>query len=573
MSRQVLKNSSLIGLSLLSAAYGFAEEKEAQELSFIPAVREKSISIVKNLASRVQDLIFQIEALHTRLVAMEKMNISSEIDALHSKIQAIEEGEHASEKQTILEQGIEKIGRELAQVKEQVAALKGEQVDSVALQKLVGSLVLHIQSAQNQISTIQTTIEQTSSQEELRLLAGQVQAAQTDLKLLAAQLQETPTASSLRQLTAQVNSVQNQIQGVKQEMDHPKDERVLLENATTRGRYGVFATAEWLYWKLYEGGTDYATEYASNSSYKKGRNKSIDFDFESGFRVGLGYVFKRDAWDLYGFYTQIDSTAKESVKGCVFPLLVFEDSLGGIDNEEAAKMHWNVHFKNGDLDLGREYFVGKWLTFHPGIGVKGAWIDQKAHAKYGFCDASEIPSSSSSCIDCCCCSSSSSSSSTSLSSSSCSPSCSCSCSSSSSEQTVYSVHLKNNFTGVGPKASLGTNWFFCPTFSLYGYVAGSVLWGEFDLKQSQRYFGDTHSSIKSTFNRLVPTAQVRLGLLWDIFFNRNRTHIGLSLGWEMQYWWRQNQIERYTDIRRPIYVRTSEDLSMQGVTLGARYDF
>ena len=124
--------------------------------------------------------------------------------------------------------------------------------------------------------------------------------------------------------------------------------------------YGFFATADFLWWQLYEGGTEYAIR--SNSiTPDHGKVKQIDFRWEPGFKVGAGYVFEHDACDAYFEYTYYKTHASESTSAhFLFPL---------VGNEEftfnRAKAHWNVHFQNIDAVFGRNFFVSKFFALRP----------------------------------------------------------------------------------------------------------------------------------------------------------------------------------------------------------------
>src|SRR5579863_7371025 len=55
--------------------------------------------------------------------------------------------------------------------------------------------------------------------------------------------------------------------------------------------YGFFITADLLWWKLYEGGTDFLLKNAhSHDNFPiKGKIKHFNFDWEPGFKVSGGY--------------------------------------------------------------------------------------------------------------------------------------------------------------------------------------------------------------------------------------------------------------------------------------------
>jgi cob(I)alamin adenosyltransferase len=551
-----LKHVRYICLSFLSAASSFAEEKMGEAVSEIPipAAREKSISIVKNLAGRLQELSRQVESLHEQIARLGQQDFTALADTLQKQLKDLEErvdsreishfvvqleGQinemqkqifslHEKSDQTQIHETLSRLNAELSSLRSQLATLEERQTKS-NVEQVLGNVVLHLKAAEDQISALEHKMQDTTTKETIETLSTQIDELQNEMKVVTQQLQETPTSNSVKQLAVQVNNVQNELCDVKEDLEVPADSKVVLDSASPRGRLGVFLTGEWLYWKFYEGGTDYATTYSS-SFLEDAHGKQFHFNWTSGFRVGLGYVFERDAWDLYFSYTQIQNNANSSTDGTLFPLLLYQD-IGSTDapiTADSAHIHWKAMFRNLDADLGREYFVGKWLSFHPAFGLKGAWIDQNIKVRYN----------------------------------------------NSTDDEEFKTKFKNDFSGVGPKLGVNSNWFLGKGFSFYAGVTGALLWGDFSLKQTQERTDDTvEVDLKSHFDRIVPTAQIRTGLLFDWFFNRDRCHIGINAGWEFQYWWNQNQIERFTDDRLPIYIRSSDELSMQGFTLGLRFDF
>ena len=66
---------------------------------------------------------------------------------------------------------------------------------------------------------------------------------------------------------------------------------------------------------------------------------------------------------------------------------------------------------------------------------------------------------------------------------------------------------------------------------------------------------------------------MQLGLRYDKYVNDNKQHIGIGLGFEANYWWRQNQMLKIDDSAVLKYERYSEDVSMHGITLDFKWDF
>ena len=147
--------------------------------------------------------------------------------------------------------------------------------------------------------------------------------------------------------------------------------------------FGLFGTADLLFWHLYEGGTDFAISQHTSGLVDfptiTGKSSRVNFDWDWGFRVGGGYNFEHDAWDAYvnftWFQTDGSHTAHAPSGGSVIP------QKGALDTLTANKIkaHWDVHNYVLDLELGRRFFVSRFLAFRPAFGIEAAWIYQRRH--------------------------------------------------------------------------------------------------------------------------------------------------------------------------------------------------
>ncbi len=283
-----------------------------------------------------------------------------------------------------------------------------------------------------------------------------------------------------------------------------------------RGHFIV--TAEWIYWRTRQEGMEFAT------------TKKVDFDFQSGFRVGLGVHLPHDRWDVYVNYTRFNPEDSDSDHGSLYPLYLFQGA--GIQGRVVSKAHakWEIEFQNLDVEIGRSFYVAETLVFRPFIGLKGAWIDQDAHIRY---EGGYIPAGQ-----------------------------------------TFRTRFENDFKGAGPLIGVDSNWLLGYGFSFFGDFAAALVIGHFDIDQDQFQLDDAKVvDFNSDFNLVSPTVQMIAGLAWDRNFNSDRCHVGLSAGFEAQFWWDQNQTEQFTDKDFPIYVREKGDLAFYGLTMRARFDF
>ncbi|MEM8727998.1 MAG: Lpg1974 family pore-forming outer membrane protein [Chlamydiota bacterium] len=318
--------------------------------------------------------------------------------------------------------------------------------------------------------------------------------------------------------------------------------------------YGWSFTFDALYWRTKVGGTEFAytNQSPKNQFPMEGRAKDIDFKWNWGIRVGLGRNFAHDGWDLKGRYTWFDAggsgSAKVDSSGAVIPLkgspTIVEDESAATQNQflycTSAKSEYGFDYSALDLELGHAYFVSRKLSFRPHWGLKAAWIDQEQITRYtgGAIDTEEPENLG---------------------------------------LEGNTVHVKDNcdFKGLGPRVGFDSRWHLGNGFSIFGDIAGALVFGYFDIEHKEHYSQLVDNRVKLGANRhaFSPTAHVQLGLRYDNYIHNSTQHIGVGLGFEAQYWWRQNQMLTIGDTKPIKYDRYSEDISMHGLTLDIQWDF
>jgi hypothetical protein len=187
-----------------------------------------------------------------------------------------------------------------------------------------------------------------------------------------------------------------------------------------------------------------------------------------------------------------------------------------------------MNLNMGDIELGRNCFVGKWLTIRPFMGVRGLVIDQDYHVTYK--GGTVAPTGSD------------------------------------------HVHLDTDFWGVGLRMGFNTLWGLGKGLGIYGNGSASLLSGNFNVHEKEK--GDRPMHITRDIDNVVPVADLALGLQWDYLFSAERCHFGVKLGWEFNMFFDQNQLFNFMSTSLPGSVNfQNDDLSFQGVTLGFRFDF
>jgi hypothetical protein len=157
------------------------------------------------------------------------------------------------------------------------------------------------------------------------------------------------------------------------------------------GDADFFITADFIWWKPNQEGTSVAYPgYSDGTTAASKRNVlGPNFDFEPGFKLGIGTTMKHDTWDLYLNWTWFRSN---DVKGHANAgtQTMWSDLAFSVDGDQmptlwaasSARTRWDMHFNVIDLELGRNFWISKFLTLRPHFGLKTGWIHQNQSTTY-----------------------------------------------------------------------------------------------------------------------------------------------------------------------------------------------
>ena len=212
---------------------------------------------------------------------------------------------------------------------------------------------------------------------------------------------------------------------------------------------------------------------------------------------------------------------------------------------ENAKSSLDLYFQSVDINLGRNYFVSEFLSMRPFFGVKVGLVDleQKTRYECGGAVADRVF---------------------------------CGKTYRSIDQNFLKVTDESDYVGVGAELGVNTKWHLAKGFSFFANGMTALVYGYFDVDHKEEYSGDVDQrvDVDSNVHKMTPMVQLAAGLAYDIFFDCDRQHFGISLGYEGQYWWRVNQsVEVGACSALDFSKRWSEDMSMHGVTFSLRWDF
>lgn len=314
----------------------------------------------------------------------------------------------------------------------------------------------------------------------------------------------------------------------------PKKSSHVFDSSAMPNSHRIWIDAEALYWQPHMGSLSYGIESESKKIIKQGEVKHLDFDWDWGARVGLGYKIPHDKWDFYAAYTYLQGHAHGHAGGpVVFPS--WASGFGFADcclYSKKAKAHWHLNLNMADIELGRNCMTSRWLSLRPFMGARGLFIDHDFTVDY----AGGIVASS----------------------------------------DVDVFQADSDFWGAGLRFGVDSLWGLGKGLGIYGNGSASLLSGHFDVheKEKLKKARSPHVKIEDEVENIVATADLALGLQWDYLFSNDRFHFGFKFGWEFNIFFDQNQLFNFLNTDTPGAIRSNkDDLTFQGVTLGLRFDF
>ena len=262
--------------------------------------------------------------------------------------------------------------------------------------------------------------------------------------------------------------------------------------------WNLFVTGEYLFWvpgaqDLYFAqsglGTGSVGAPSSDDIDFQGKIKRVNPKWDSGFRVGLGATILSPGWDLYLLWTRFHTHTSKRVwsrgDNFLLPLWAHPD-LAETSVATFAKGTWRLNLDLLDFEWGRSSWVGYHLSVRPFLGLRSAWIDQTLKNTYSFATDPIL---------------------------------------------MGNLHIRSDFTGVGPRLGADIRFSFGWGISLYGLLSSSFLYGRFDTGFKEKENTSLIAKSISHPYRGVNTLQMAGGLRWDWHFLKERLHLGIHAGW------------------------------------------
>ncbi len=373
-------------------------------------------------------------------------------------------------------------------------------------------------------------------------------------------------ADSSRDLSAKIDQIsERNVQGTL----GGKNRAYLLPN-------GPFIAAEFLYWRADEDDLAYAVDTHVNSDMTVYKGKDLDLhgEWKPGARVALGYLFDNfDQWDLTLGWTFFHDKAHHSRKSSNFQTHPFIPNWSSILGPRAssAAARWRLNFNTVDLEVGRNYFISKNISLRPHIGARGVSIHQHYKANYNGVWTIESFSQSGVAI-------------------------------SGFLQNPTSFRGKLEYNGGGVVTGADLLWHFNKNWGFFGRVAGSLVYGRFEVREtfdgwrpaansSGSFLTPVDITIKRNFNRVRANLETAAGFQWETGLYKDKYHLAFRACYELSEWFQQNELfelvlardsrvlgfASMTDLFSADddidLVPSHGDLGFQGLTLRAEFHF
>lgn len=343
--------------------------------------------------------------------------------------------------------------------------------------------------------------------------------------------------------------------------------------------WGLFIEGSFLYWNGSMQNLELGTTYTNSESafYYEGKKIGLDFEYNSAFRLALGYQLCHDYWQTYIEYTRYHQTfkGKQNTDNLqhIFPYWIIDTTAAGNEIYETSG-RWHLGLDLIDWYLARQYYVGQYLSFKPFFGLRGLIIEQNFRVKY-------IPTT-----------------------------------------TYVSLNSTNKSSswGIGPRAGVDTWWAFCGNLRIFGNVSAGLVYQDFYKIRMQ------HSTVEEVMmpaplqeegkkkvsakvvpevtaeeNPEAPTSKEKkatleptnletltlnmpdslqelrydcsfaIGLGYEDYVFYDRYHFNFSIGYEFNLFLDQNVFSQYQTItdNRPLY----GDLFLHGLTVKLSIDY
>jgi hypothetical protein len=346
----------------------------------------------------------------------------------------------------------------------------------------------------------------------------------------------------------------------EKKMHSSDNDQQITPNASPKveGEADLFISADFLYWavglskdfKLFatKGGVVRLPVNGTNAtSAGRGDLDGFDTKFDPGFKVALGLDLKHDGWDTQLQYTWFKTSDTKTVSstGNTFPAFLIESLGSPVDTVDgfplvlsfdSIKGDYDLTYNNFDWELGRRFYVSKYLTMRPHIGLKGGWVDGDINYTATGADLLDSTQNAGRAITC--------------------------------YSPIKKTYDQDSYW-VGIRTGIGASFYFVESFSMFGHLDLSGVLGHSKLtfKENMNICNEEADPTGASTNVTVLNTQGdgffvgeftewMLGFAYECSWDNDGRRVRVEAAWESQSW----------DFAGPAR-------SFNGLTTKVRFDF
>lgn len=299
-----------------------------------------------------------------------------------------------------------------------------------------------------------------------------------------------------------------------------------------------------LFWDTTEDGLNVAiqtpTPTGATTGFVNGKVKNASYDWDWGFRVGVGYNLPHDGWDVFANWTHFNTrseTNHTAEPGFVFfPTQALPGPPAtGLDFVTVANSRIHLNMNLADLEVGREFFVSKWLILRPFGGGRGAWLHRTLKVRYKGGDLAL--------------------------------------------GQKLNDENKTRWRSGGIRGGLDSQFGLGSGFSFFGQMALSLLYGKEKASFTEKNTGPGGSfalqgDTKNSWSASRAMTDLAIGLRWDQLFGNDSIRIRLQAAWEQHQLFGFNQNMKFVSSTvEGKFVQNQGDLAFSGISMQMRLDF
>lgn len=262
-------------------------------------------------------------------------------------------------------------------------------------------------------------------------------------------------------------------------------------------------------------------------------------NWDWGARVDAGYAMPHDGWDLaaqWTWFRATDTNNRLAPTGSSYLSEVANTPTGVLTNPGALLIasnglnsHRRLLMNLGNLDLGREFFISKWLVLRPHVGARGVWINR--HLKIETSGITSYPTGLS------------------------------------TTTTDVTSKVKGSYNAGGIYLGLDTQWGFGDGWSLFGNLDQSIVYGRNTVRTTEINTADrttyTRFATTNKWNTVRGITDLAIGLRWDYLFGNDAYRFCVQAAWE-------EHLFSNLDVND---FGTNGDLALTGASFKVAFDF